>query len=144
MLAQDVMHAIPPPVRRVPRGAWRDGSMHFGERSLVGEVPVAIAYDGATYAVLMATPSDLEDFVLGFSRTEGIIAAGGEIAELSVIGVPEGIVLQIWLSENRSIALAARRRRLIGPAGSACAVSRAWPKRIARLWLSEIQTRTYR
>jgi hypothetical protein len=26
-------------------------------------------------------------------------------------------VLQIWLSENRSIALAARRRRLIGPAG---------------------------
>jgi FdhD protein len=106
--------------------------MHFGERSLVEEVPVAIAYDGATYAVLMATPSDLEDFVRGFSRTEGIIAAGGEIAELSVIGVPEGIVLQIWLSENRSIALAARRRRLIGPAGSACAVSRAWPKRIAR------------
>jgi FdhD protein len=117
MLAQDVMHDIPPPVRRVPRGAWRDGSMHFGERSLAEEVPVAIAYDGATYAVLMATPSDLEDFALGFSFTEGIIAGGGEIAELSVIGALEGIVLQIWLSEDRSIALAARRRRLIGPAG---------------------------
>jgi formate dehydrogenase assembly factor FdhD len=51
---------------------------------------VAIAYDGATYAVLMATPSDLEDFAFGFSCTEGIVAAGGEIAELSVIGVRRG------------------------------------------------------
>jgi FdhD protein len=51
----------------------------------------------------MATPSDLEDFALGFSCTEGIIAAaGGEIAELRVICVLEGIVLQIWLSKDRS------------------------------------------
>jgi FdhD protein len=109
MLAQDVMHEMPPPVRRVPRGVWRDGSMYFGERSLAEEVPVAIAYDGATYAVLMATPSDLEDFALGFTCTEGIIAARGEITELRLICVLEGIVLQIWLSKDRSIALAARR-----------------------------------
>jgi len=117
MLAHDVARNTPPPVRRVPRRVWRDGTLHIGERSLAEEVPVAIAYDGTTYAVMMATPSDLQDFALGFSRTEGIIAAAAQIAELAVVSVPEGIVLQIWLSEDRSTALAARRRRLIGPAG---------------------------
>jgi FdhD protein len=118
MLSQDAIHNdLPPPVRRVPRGAWRDGSMHCGERSLAEETPVAFAYDGSTYAVLMATPSDLDDFALGFSCTEGIIATGSQISELKVIMAPDGIVLQIWLSEERSRALAARRRHLIGPAG---------------------------
>jgi FdhD protein len=117
MLVEDAAHGVPPPVQRVRRRAWRDGALYIGERSLAEEVPVAIAYDGATYAVMMATPGDLEDFALGFSHTEGIIAAASQIAELAVVGAPEGIVLQIWLSEDRSAALAARRRRLVGPAG---------------------------
>src|ERR1700745_3381411 len=117
MFALEASGVVPPSARRVPRQAWRNGSTLIGERTLAEEVPVAFSYDGATHAVLMATPDDLEDFALGFSYTEGIIAAAAEIAELTVVSVADGIVLRMWLTGERSDAFAARRRRFVGPAG---------------------------
>ena len=117
MFALEAPRMVPPPARCVPRQAWRNGSASTGERILAEEVPVAFSYDGATHAVLMATPDDLEDFALGFSYTEGIITAPAEIAELDVVGVADGIVLRMWLTGERSDAFAARRRRFVGPAG---------------------------
>jgi FdhD protein len=115
MFASDAPHHAP--ARCVSRQAWRNGSAVTGKRTLAEEVPVAVSYDGATHAVLMATPNDLEDFALGFSYTEGIITAAAQIAELTVASVADGIVLRIWLTGDRSDALATRRRRFIGPAG---------------------------
>ena len=117
MFASENAHAVPPTARCVPRQAWRNGSTLIGERALAEEVPVAFSYDGATHAVLMATPDDLDDFALGFSYTEGIITKAAEIAELAVVSVADGIVLRMWLSGYRSDAFAARRRRFVGPAG---------------------------
>jgi FdhD protein len=117
MFALEAPRAVPRPVQSVPRQAWRDGSALLGERTLAEEVPVAFSYDGATHAVLMATPDDLEDFAIGFSYTEGIITTPGEIAELAVVSVADGIVLRMWLTGGRSDAFAARRRRFVGPAG---------------------------
>ena len=117
MFALEAAGVVPPPAQCVPRQAWRNGSTLLGERTLAEEVPVAFSYDGAVHAVLMATPDDLEDFAFGFSHTEGIIAATAEIVEMSVVGVADGIVLRMWLTGDRSDALAARRRRFVGPAG---------------------------
>ena len=117
MFALETSRVVPPPARCVPRQAWRNGSTLLGERTLAEEVPVAFSYDGATHAVLMATPDDLEDFALGFTYTEGIISAPTEIAELGVVSVADGIVLRMWLTGARSDAFAARRRRFVGPAG---------------------------
>jgi FdhD protein len=117
MFALEASRVVPPSAQRVPRQAWRNGSTLIGERTLAEEVPIAFSYDGATHAVLMATPDDLEDFALGFSYTEGIITAAAEIAELAVVSVADGIVLRMWLMGDRSDAFAARRRRFVGPAG---------------------------
>jgi FdhD protein len=108
---------VPHPTRQVLRQAWRNGSALSGERTLAEEVPIAFSYHGVTHAVLMATPGDLEDFAIGFSRTEGIITAAAEISELTVVSVVEGIVLRISLTDAQSDAFAARRRRYVGPAG---------------------------
>jgi FdhD protein len=117
MFAFQAARAVPPAVQCVARQTWRNGSATTGERTLAEEVPVAFSYDGATHAVLMATPDDLEDFAVGFSYTEGIITAPAEIAELAVVSVAEGIVLRMWLTGDRSDAFEARRRRFVGPAG---------------------------
>ena len=98
MFALEATGPLPPPAQCVPRQAWRDGSASIGERILAEEVPVAFSYDGATHAVLMATPDDLEDFAIGFSYTEGIITTSGEIAELAVVSVADGIVLRMLLT----------------------------------------------
>jgi FdhD protein len=110
---------VPPaPVRSVRRIQWRStGAAVPGERSVPEETPIAFDYDGASYAVMMATPSDLEDFAVGFSLTEGVIADPAEIEELAVVPVPEGIVLRMGLAPQRRDALWERRRHIAGPSG---------------------------
>jgi FdhD protein len=86
-------------------------------RTVPAEVPVALVYDGTTYAVMMASPSDLEDFAVGFSLSEGIVAAGGEISSLDIVPQVNGIELRLWLTPDRGHNLSERRRRIAGPTG---------------------------
>jgi FdhD protein len=97
--------------------AWRMGQASDGARQVADEVPVALSYNGASYAVLLATPDDLEDFATGFSLTEGIIDAASEIEDMTTHLGNNGIVLRIWLPEARQERLRARQRRMAGPAG---------------------------
>lgn len=87
------------------------------ERELPVEVPVALVYDGTTHAVMMASPTNLEDFALGFSLSEGIVAAPDEIEGVEVVEHAEGIELRMWLAKDRGLALAQRRRSITGPTG---------------------------
>src|SRR5436305_1879205 len=80
------------------------------------ETPVAFRYNGFPYAVMMATPADLEDFAAGFSVSEGILAAGAELPDIVVLPCGEGIGIDISLKgEDLHRYLATRRvRRLQG------------------------------
>jgi FdhD protein len=88
-----------------------------GERAIPAEVPVALTYDRATYAVMMASPSDLEDFALGFSLSERIIEEPSDIQDLEIVEMPRGYELRMSLKHSRAAELESRRRRIAGPAG---------------------------
>ena len=100
-----------------PVTAWRTGRHTPATRFLPEETAVALTYDRATFAVMMATPRDLEDFAVGFSLSEGIIAAPCDIMALEIIGLEAGIECRLALTPARRDALEARRRRIAGPAG---------------------------
>jgi len=107
----------PAPIYHASRTAWRDGRLSAGERSIPEETAVALTYNRVTHAVMMATPSDLEDFAIGFSLSEGIIADPGEVESLEIVPSKDGLELRMWIAEPRGGAFADRRRYLAGPTG---------------------------
>jgi FdhD protein len=106
-----------PPAASFTRLAWRDGAITHGRREIAEETPVALAYNASTYAVMMATPADLEDFAVGFSLTEGLVDQAAQIEGLEVAESDLGVELRIWLDADRAARLAERRRRIAGPTG---------------------------
>jgi FdhD protein len=105
------------PARVVPRRIWRDGSPSVGSRSIPEETAVALTYNGGTYAVMMATPRDLEDFAVGFSRSEGIIDSSSDIDSLDIMHLEDGVELRMWLRRPKADRLQERRRHVAGPTG---------------------------
>jgi len=100
----------------VERFVWRDGPSR-GVREVAAETPVAFVYDGGTEAVMMATPADLEDFALGFSLNDGVIASADDIADLDVVAAGRGVELRMRLKTRDRERLVTRRRLRAGPAG---------------------------
>lgn len=48
------------------------------------EYPLTVKLDGEEFATLVCTPSDLEDLIVGFLASEGVIRAANQIARLSI------------------------------------------------------------
>lgn len=108
--------AEPGAVRRLVhrrRGDRREDGLD----AVAAEVPVSLIYNDAPFAVMMATPADLEDFALGFSLSEGIVAAAAELRIEAVGHGLDGAQLRLRIPEPRAQALAQRRRGLEGRSG---------------------------
>ncbi len=100
-----------------------DGAVAVQDR-VAEEVPVALVYNGISHAVMMTTPGDLEDFALGFSLSEGIVASTSEVHDIEVAGPgggtgspAEGISVDITIASERFAGLKERRRNLTGRTG---------------------------
>lgn len=78
------------------------------------ERAVEIVYGDAPYAVMMTTPADLEDFVYGFSLTEGVIGGAKEIRGIEIRPQNDGRVASTSLTPDALRRHMARRRNLSG------------------------------
>lgn len=105
------------PVHVVHRQIWRETGLQEGDRPIPEETAISLTYNGGSYAVMMATPRDLEDFAIGFSRNEGIIDDPAAIDSLEVIPLDDGIELRMWLAQAEAGRLQDRRRHIAGPTG---------------------------
>ena len=75
-----------------------DGSRHKVSRDWVPEVPVALEFNGLAYAVMMATPADLDDFATGFAIAEGLIAKADQVTDLAIAEVEHGWIVRAALA----------------------------------------------
>ncbi len=87
-----------------------DGGNEALDRLLAEEVPVAVEFNGIGYAVLMTTPSDIADLVLGFALAERLIGPDEAPLDVDVHSTNEGIVARATLPQVRTAALLERVR----------------------------------
>ncbi|MEZ4286869.1 MAG: formate dehydrogenase accessory sulfurtransferase FdhD [Polyangiales bacterium] len=106
------------PTRPVVQINFADFSPREGVRQLAEEVPVAFEYNGHRYAVMMASPRDLEDFAVGFSLSEGLVDRAEQVHAVLVDRLNEGVVLRITLPESASATILERQRSR--PAEGSC------------------------
>ena len=87
------------------------------ERAVAVEAPIELAFGGAPFAVMMATPADLEDFAFGFALTEGIVERIEDIRSVEIKSAGAGVRLDVTLSGGRLAAHLARSRAMSGRTG---------------------------
>ncbi len=85
---------------------------------VIQEMPIALLYNGVSHAVMMATPSDLEDFALGFSLSEAVIESPDKFTFVEAVQSEQGISLEMLIPQARFDLLIQRQRHIT--ASSAC------------------------
>jgi FdhD protein len=81
------------------------------------EVPIAILFNSAPYAVMMATPADLDDFATGFALAEGIIADATDIRGILTLPSEQGLAVDLAVDEAKLNRDRMIKRSLEGRAG---------------------------
>lgn len=95
----------------------RDGRIDAARDWLIDEVPVALVYNGISYAVMLASPVALEDFARGFSLSEGLVARASELYGIDVVPGEQGIEVRLDVASACEYRLKERRRNLGGRTG---------------------------
>lgn len=100
------------PVRNEQGVQWRLGAdrPEALARAVPEETAIGVSYDSEPYAVLMATPQDVEDLALGFTVSERI-AKADHVIEVRVSENEEGLVADVLLTRDGASSARERRRR---------------------------------
>lgn len=114
----------------LPEGLSRvDVRRHDGARQqidqdwVIDEAPVALVYNGISHVVMMATPTSLEDFAVGFSLSEGLLQGIDELRDLRVEPSTSAVLGETGFSVHLQVSPRAferfkdRRRQLAGRTG---------------------------
>ena len=96
---------------------WQGNQQSLQQDYIAEEVPVSLVYNGAPHVVMLATPTNLEEFALGFSITEGIIKDPSELLSTRVYNRANGIEVYLQIPQQRFDCLADKGRNLTGRTG---------------------------
>ena len=91
-------------------------------RAVPVELPVALEFNGIGYAVMMATPTDLEDFVTGFAIAERLVAPDGRLADIAIAEVEGGVVVRGRLEGDATPVFERARRRVAESSCGLCGI----------------------
>lgn len=75
-----------------------DGTTRPVERPFAPEIPVALEYNGLSYAVMMASPTDLDDFITGFALTEGLAPRVEDVIGIDIAETDLGWIARATIS----------------------------------------------
>ena len=121
-----------PSYRIRPVERWRGESCELLDDCVAEEAPIAVMYNGEPHVVMLATPLDLEDFALGFSLTENIIAHAGEVESIHVHERSEGIEVRVKIPPARCEQAADKGRNLTGRTGCGLCGARTLQQAVRR------------
>ena len=96
---------------------WQGIQHSLQQDYIAEEVPVSLVYNGMPHVVMLATPTNLEDFALGFSITEGIIKDPSELLSTRIYNRSNGIEVYLQIPKQRFDCLADKGRNLTGRTG---------------------------
>ncbi|WP_319024755.1 formate dehydrogenase accessory sulfurtransferase FdhD [Microbulbifer hainanensis] len=94
-----------------------DAATVVTSQALAEEAAVAISYNGINHAVMMATPADLEDFMLGFSLSGGLIESIDDVRDIEMQEEGDAISVEVTLGSRAFASFRAQRRTLVGISG---------------------------
>lgn len=96
---------------------WRDGHMEAASDLVAEEMPVALRYQGTPYVVMLATPAELEDLAVGFTLSEALVTAPGEIRQVQLHAEAGALAVDIDIAPPRFAELLRRQRNLSARTG---------------------------
>jgi len=96
---------------------WAAGATTRTTDQVAEEVPVALVYHNVPHVVMLATPANFEDFAVGFTLSEGLVAHPDEIREVEVTRGADAVDVRVTVAWERFTELLHRRRNLTGRTG---------------------------
>ncbi|MEQ1636022.1 MAG: formate dehydrogenase accessory sulfurtransferase FdhD [Methylococcales bacterium] len=96
---------------------WQGSQRSQQQDYIAEEVPVSLIYNGTPHVVMLASPTNIEEFALGFSITEGIIKDPQELLSVKLYNHTDGIEVQCKIPEERFVCMADKGRNLTGRTG---------------------------
>ena len=105
------------PVVSRPILRWRNSQWVEEQDSLAVESPISLEFNGISHAVMLATPSDLESFALGFALSEGIVDQRHDFRGAEIEKSDAGITVKCEISNAAFMRMKERRRNLAGRTG---------------------------
>ncbi len=81
------------------------------------EVPVAILINSTSYAVMMATPANLQDFAVGFALSEGLVRHWSHVTNVLVMPSGDGFAVDVAIDEAHLVRERMVSRTLEGRVG---------------------------